>query len=76
MTIRRHFRHSTVALAVAGAALLCASGPAGAVDYDKIKEIAKANGITELRMTEAGGASGDSIQAGISSRSRRRAGSR
>ncbi len=64
MTIRRHFRHSTVALAVAGAALLCASGPAGAVDYDKIKEIAKANGITELRMTEAGGASGDSIQAG------------
>ena len=31
---------------------------ASAVDYDKIKQIAEENGITELRMTEAGGASG------------------
>jgi putative spermidine/putrescine transport system substrate-binding protein len=37
---------------------------ASAVDYDKIKQITAQNGITELRMTEAGGASGDSIQAG------------
>jgi putative spermidine/putrescine transport system substrate-binding protein len=37
---------------------------ASAVDYDKIKQIAQENGISELRMTEAGGASGDSIQAG------------
>ncbi len=64
MTIRNHFGHSTGALLIAGAAVLWGSAPAGAVDYDKIKEIAKANGITELRMTEAGGASGDSIQAG------------
>jgi putative spermidine/putrescine transport system substrate-binding protein len=35
-----------------------------AVDYNKIKELADQDGITELRMTEAGGASGDSIQAG------------
>ncbi len=37
---------------------------ASAVDYDKIKQIAEENGITELRMTEAGGPSGDSIQQG------------
>jgi putative spermidine/putrescine transport system substrate-binding protein len=37
---------------------------ASAIDYDKIKQLAGQDGITELRMTEAGGASGDSIQAG------------
>ena len=35
-----------------------------AVDYEKIKQIAEENGITELRMTEAGGPSGDSIEQG------------
>jgi putative spermidine/putrescine transport system substrate-binding protein len=50
--------------ALAVAALMWSAQPAAAVDYDKIKQIAQENGITELRMTEAGGASGDSIQAG------------
>ncbi len=53
-----------VPAALAGAALMWSAQPAAAVDYDKIKQIAEENGITELRMTEAGGASGDSIQAG------------
>jgi putative spermidine/putrescine transport system substrate-binding protein len=52
------------AVAMIGLLALAWSGTASAVDYDKIKQIAKDNGITELRMTEAGGASGDSIQAG------------
>ena len=65
MTIRADFGPSRVALAVAAAALLWAAGPAGAVDYAKVQQIAKANNITELRMTEAGGASGDSIEAGL-----------
>ena len=50
--------------ALAGAASMWTARPAAAVDYDKIKQIAEENGIAELRMTEAGGASGDSIQAG------------
>ena len=52
------------AAATAGLLALATAGTASAVDYDKIKQIAKDNNITELRMTEAGGASGDSIQAG------------
>jgi putative spermidine/putrescine transport system substrate-binding protein len=53
-------------LMVAGVALAgaLAAAPAHAVDYDAIKQLAAASGLTELRMTEAGGASGDSIQAG------------
>ncbi len=50
--------------ALTGVLALAWAGTASAVDYDKIKQVAKDNGITELRMTEAGGASGDSIQAG------------
>ena len=38
--------------------------PAAAVDYERIKQIADENGITELRMTEAGGPSGESIGKG------------
>jgi putative spermidine/putrescine transport system substrate-binding protein len=64
MTFRHRCRRHTAPLALAGAALLWSALPAAAIDYDKIKQIAQENGITELRMTEAGGASGDSIQAG------------
>ena len=37
---------------------------ASAADYDRIKQVAEENGITELRMTEAGGPSGNSIEQG------------
>lgn len=49
---------------LAGATVLGLAQAASAIDYDKIKQIAEESGINELRMTEAGGASGDSIQAG------------
>lgn len=61
MTIRRIWAAATPL--VAGAALLLAS-QAGAADFDQIKQIAEENGITELRMTEAGGPSGESIEKG------------
>jgi putative spermidine/putrescine transport system substrate-binding protein len=59
-------RRTYLTAAVAGVALAGASaaGPAQAIDYEAIKQLAASAGITELRMTEAGGASGDSIQAG------------
>jgi putative spermidine/putrescine transport system substrate-binding protein len=52
---------ATVALAGAVVGL---PQSASAADYDRIKQIAEENGITELRMTEAGGPSGDSIEQG------------
>ena len=67
-------RAATVALAGAVVGL---PQSASAADYAKIKQVAEDNGIAELRMTEAGGASGDSIEAGLSRAvHRRRAGSR
>jgi putative spermidine/putrescine transport system substrate-binding protein len=62
MTFRS--RDRTAPLALAAAALLWAAQPAGAVDYEEIKQVAEQNGISELRMTEAGGPSGDSIEKG------------
>ena len=64
MTFRGSYTRFGVPAALAVAALMWTAQPAAAVDYAKIKQIAEENGITELRMTEAGGASGDSIQAG------------
>jgi putative spermidine/putrescine transport system substrate-binding protein len=64
MTFGDSYRRLALAAALTGAASMWAVEPAFAVDYDKIKQLAEANGIAELRMTEAGGASGDSIQAG------------
>ena len=64
MTFRNRCRHQTAPLALAGMALLWAALPAAAVDYDEINQIAADNGITELRMTEAGGPSGESIEKG------------
>jgi putative spermidine/putrescine transport system substrate-binding protein len=64
MTVQERCRHRAVPVVVAGAALLWAAQPAGAADYEAIKQIAEANGITELRMTEAGGPSGESIEKG------------
>ena len=52
---------ATVALAGAVVGL---PQSASAADYDRIKQVAEENGITELRMTEAGGPSGDSIEQG------------
>ena len=51
--MRWHGPSATTAIALATAWLAVA--PAGAVDYEEIKQL----GVTELRMTEAGGASGD-----------------
>jgi putative spermidine/putrescine transport system substrate-binding protein len=64
MTFLGSYTRFGVPTALAMAALTWSAQPALAADYEKIKQIAQENGITELRMTEAGGASGDSIQAG------------
>ncbi|MDF2780926.1 MAG: hypothetical protein K0S96_730, partial [Geminicoccaceae bacterium] len=64
MTFRSRCRDQAAPLALAAAALLWAAQPAGAVDYEEIKQVAEQNGISELRMTEAGGPSGDSIEKG------------
>ena len=56
-----HLAAGVASVALAGALV---AAPASRSTTSEIKEIAAANGITELRMTEAGGASGDSIQAG------------
>jgi putative spermidine/putrescine transport system substrate-binding protein len=64
MTFRNRCRHQGAALALAAVALMWAALPAAAVDYERIKQIAAENGITELRMTEAGGPSGESIEKG------------
>ena len=64
MTFGDTCRRLSAPAVLAGAALVWAAPPAAAVDYDKIRQIAEANGITELRMTEAGGPSGDSIEQG------------
>jgi putative spermidine/putrescine transport system substrate-binding protein len=64
MTFAHSYRHFTGAAALAGAALMWSAQPGLAVDYEKIKQIAQENGITELRMTEAGGPSGESIEKG------------
>jgi putative spermidine/putrescine transport system substrate-binding protein len=64
MTFPGSYTRLVVPAVAAGAALAWTVQPAAAIDYDEIKENAAANGIIELRMTEAGGASGDSIQAG------------
>jgi putative spermidine/putrescine transport system substrate-binding protein len=64
MTFRSQCRDQAAPLALAAAALLWAAQPAGAVDYEEIKQVAEQNGISELRMTEAGGPSGDSIEKG------------
>jgi putative spermidine/putrescine transport system substrate-binding protein len=61
--MERH-QHLWSTAALAGTTLMWAALPAAAVDYDQIKQIAEDNGITELRMTEAGGPSGDSIEQG------------
>jgi putative spermidine/putrescine transport system substrate-binding protein len=58
------YGHLALSAALAGAALMWAAQPASAADYEKIKQIAAENGITELRMTEAGGPSGESIEKG------------
>ncbi|HLT01977.1 MAG TPA: extracellular solute-binding protein [Geminicoccaceae bacterium] len=63
MTLRDAYTRFALPAALAGAALIAVQ-PAFAVDYDEIKRIAAENGITELRMTEAGGLSGDSIEQG------------
>ena len=62
MTLQGRYR--TAPLALAAAALLWAGQPAGAVDYEEIKQVAAEGGISELRMTEAGGPSGESIEKG------------
>jgi putative spermidine/putrescine transport system substrate-binding protein len=62
MTLQGRYR--TAPLALAAAALLWAGQPAGAVDYEEIKQVAAEGGIGELRMTEAGGPSGESIEKG------------
>jgi putative spermidine/putrescine transport system substrate-binding protein len=62
MTLQSRYR--TAPLALAAAALLWAGQPAGAVDYEEIKQAAAEAGISELRMTEAGGPSGESIEKG------------
>jgi putative spermidine/putrescine transport system substrate-binding protein len=59
--MRLHFATGGATLALAGA---LAAAPAFAVDYEQIKQAAAASGVTELRMTEAGGLSGDSIEQG------------
>ena len=64
MTFVDSYKRFALSAALAGAASMWSAQPAAAVDYEKIKQIAAENGIAELRMTEAGGASGDSIQAG------------
>lgn len=61
---RRCLASAAASTILCGLLVLSLPRTAGAVDYDEIKQIAEDNGITELRMTEAGGASGDSIQAG------------
>ena len=63
MTLHSRLLLQAATVALAGI-LVGLPQAAHAVDYDQIKQIAEQNGITELRMTEAGGASGDSIQAG------------
>jgi putative spermidine/putrescine transport system substrate-binding protein len=63
MTIRHRLGPTVAPAAVACAALLWAL-PASAVDYEQLKQIAAQNGISELRMTEAGGPSGESIELG------------
>ncbi len=54
-------RHGLSAAAIALATGWLAAAPAGAVDYEQIKQL----GITELRMTEAGGPSGEFDPGGL-----------
>lgn len=61
--MKPHIR-SWSSAALAGALAFGLGLPAGAVDYEKIRQIAQEHGITELRMTEAGGPSGESIEKG------------
>jgi putative spermidine/putrescine transport system substrate-binding protein len=63
MRLGDSYRRFALPAALAGAALLSVQA-ASAADYEKIKQIAQENGITELRMTEAGGPSGESIEQG------------
>jgi putative spermidine/putrescine transport system substrate-binding protein len=63
MRLGDSYRRFALPVALAGAALLSVQA-ASAADYEKIKQIAQENGITELRMTEAGGPSGESIEQG------------
>ena len=58
------YRRLVLSAALAGAASIWTAQPAAAADYDRIKQIAQENGIAELRMTEAGGPSGESIEKG------------
>jgi putative spermidine/putrescine transport system substrate-binding protein len=53
-----------LAAALAAATSIWTAQPGSAADYEAIKQIAEENGITELRMTEAGGPSGESIEKG------------
>jgi putative spermidine/putrescine transport system substrate-binding protein len=64
MTFWDSYRGLAAPAALVGAALMWTAQPVSAVDYEKIKQIAEENGITELRMTEAGGPSGESIEKG------------
>ena len=64
--MRLHEGPSSIAVLTALAGALALGWPqvAAAADYDRIKQIAQENGIAELRMTEAGGPSGESIEKG------------
>lgn len=63
MKLHRRLLLQATTVALAGV-ILGLPQVAAAIDYEKIKQIAEENGITELRMTEAGGPSGDSIEQG------------
>jgi putative spermidine/putrescine transport system substrate-binding protein len=60
----RSLASTAAGAALWGALVLGLSEPASAVDYDRVKQVAEEGGITELRMTEAGGPSGESIEKG------------
>jgi putative spermidine/putrescine transport system substrate-binding protein len=62
--MKDHLRASVATVALAGALAIGLGGGAAAVDYEELKRIAEENGIGELRMIEAGGPSGDSIEKG------------
>jgi putative spermidine/putrescine transport system substrate-binding protein len=53
-----------IAPAALAGTLALGAGAAAAADYEQIKQTAQSAGIAELRMTEAGGLSGDSIEKG------------